>query len=62
MNAEKIGYWTILTYSGEKTRRFISSFDAGKYANRVYGLGNWTLQWHQPARGDGSLGGKDEKR
>lgn len=39
------GYWVIITYAGEDARRFRSAFEAGAYANRVYGLGNWTFQW-----------------
>ena len=39
------GYWQPMTYGPKLGPKFVSSFDAGKWANKHFGVGYWTLRW-----------------
>jgi hypothetical protein len=41
------GYWQPLGLGGKLGPRFISAFDAGRWANKHWGAGMWTLQWRE---------------
>lgn len=45
------GYWRPLGLGGKLGPKFLDSVNAMKWANRNWGVGNWTLQWFEGVKG-----------
>ena len=37
--------WYAITYGGKSSPKFYTAHAAGVWANKAWGLGNWTLEW-----------------
>ncbi len=43
--------WRAITYGGKASPWMMHSFNAAGWGNRVWGLGNWTLEYRPPTKG-----------
>ena len=43
-----VGYWHVINNRGRESKRYWKNYhQMAVYANRVYGLNNWTYQWRK---------------